>query len=87
MEERELTEKIIGCAMKVHSGLGPGFLESVYAKALAYELRKAGLKVECAPILQWIFLAEFIYSHYGRENDEPNPAAPAGTVPKGDDRV
>jgi GxxExxY protein len=47
MEERELTEKIIGCAMKVHSVLGPGFLESVYAKALAHELRKAGLKVEC----------------------------------------
>ena len=47
MEEQELTEKIIGCAMKVHSVLGPGFLESVYAKALAHELRKAGLMVEC----------------------------------------
>jgi GxxExxY protein len=47
MEEKELTEKIIGCAMKVHSVLGPGFLESVYAKALAHELQKAGLKVEC----------------------------------------
>jgi|GEM_PF-399483 len=47
MEEQELTEKIIGCAMKVHSVLGPGFLESVYAKALAHELRNAGLKVEC----------------------------------------
>ncbi|MEI7728864.1 MAG: GxxExxY protein [Verrucomicrobiota bacterium] len=47
MEDQELTEKIIGCAMKVHSTLGPGFLESVYHKALAHELRKAGLKVEC----------------------------------------
>jgi GxxExxY protein len=47
MEEQELTEKIIGCAMRVHSVLGPGFLESVYAKALAHELRKAGLAVEC----------------------------------------
>ena len=47
MEEQELTEKIIGCAMKVHSTLGPGFLESVYQKALTHELRKAGLKVEC----------------------------------------
>jgi len=28
-------------------GAGPGFLESVYAKALAHELRQAGLKVEC----------------------------------------
>ncbi|MGO8701595.1 MAG: GxxExxY protein [Limisphaerales bacterium] len=47
MDEEQLTEKIIGCAMKVHCVLGPGFLESVYAKALAHELRKAGLKVEC----------------------------------------
>jgi len=33
--------------MKAHSTLGPGFLESVYQKALAHELGKAGLKVEC----------------------------------------
>jgi len=46
MEEQELTEKIIGCAMKVHSTLGPGFLESVYQNALAYELGEAGLKFE-----------------------------------------
>ena len=46
MKDQELTEKIIGCAMKVHSTLGPGFLESVFQKALAHELRKAGLKVE-----------------------------------------
>jgi GxxExxY protein len=48
MEEKELTEKIIGCAMKVHSTLGPGFLESVYQRALEHELRKDGLKAECA---------------------------------------
>ena len=52
MEEHALTEKIIGCAMRVHSTLGPGFLESVYQKALAHELRKAGLKLQCEkPIL------------------------------------
>ncbi|MDD2710689.1 MAG: GxxExxY protein [Verrucomicrobiae bacterium] len=42
----ELTGKIIGCAMKVHRVLGPGFLESVYQKALAVELAKVGLKIE-----------------------------------------
>ena len=39
----KLTEKIIGCAIKVHRNLGPGFLESVYQTALAYELQKSGV--------------------------------------------
>ncbi len=52
MEEQALTEKIIGCAMKVHTALGPGFLESVYSEALAYELRKAGLKVEREKVIK-----------------------------------
>jgi GxxExxY protein len=47
MQEQALTEKIIGCAMKVHNTLGPGFLESVYQRALTHELTKAGLHVEC----------------------------------------
>ncbi len=52
MEEEALTEKIIGCAMQVHRTLGPGFLESVYEKALAHELRKAGLTVICQHPIQ-----------------------------------
>ena len=47
MEEEELTRKIIACAMKIHSALGPGFLESVYSKALTHELTKSGLQVAC----------------------------------------
>ena len=46
MEHEELTEQIIGCAMRVHSALGAGFLEAVYHRALLYELGKSGLKVE-----------------------------------------
>ena len=42
----ELTEKVIGSAIKVHKNLGPGFLESVYQSALAYELQKAGIAFE-----------------------------------------
>ncbi len=46
MEENEISNIIIGCAIKVHSALGPGLLESAYEECLNYELRKAGLKVE-----------------------------------------
>ena len=46
MELNDLTEKIIGCAIKVHRVLGPGLLESAYEVCLLHELRKAGLKAE-----------------------------------------
>jgi len=48
MEKKEeikddLTYKIIGCAMKVHSTLGNGFQEVIYQRALSIEMRKQGL--------------------------------------------
>ena len=43
LEYEELTGKIIGAAIEVHTKLGPGFLESVYENALAIELRKRGM--------------------------------------------
>ncbi len=46
MTLNELTEKIIGLAIKVHRTLGPGFLESVYQAALAYEMEKANIPFE-----------------------------------------
>jgi len=41
----QVTHAIIGAAMKVHSVLGPGLLESAYEACLVHELRKAGFKV------------------------------------------
>jgi GxxExxY protein len=39
----ELTHRIIGCAMKVHTFLGNGFQEVIYQRALAIEMEKQGL--------------------------------------------
>ena len=46
MKDDDLTQKIIGCAYKVHNTLGPGFLEKVYENALRIELEKLGLEVK-----------------------------------------
>lgn len=37
------SNKVIGCAVEVHRHLGPGLLESVYSKCLAYEMRLQGI--------------------------------------------
>ena len=47
MTAHEISHAVISAALKVHSALGPGLLESAYEACLAHELRKAGLKVEC----------------------------------------
>ena len=43
---RDFTDQIIGAAIRVHTELGPGFLESLYEEALAVELRLLGLPFE-----------------------------------------
>ena len=42
----ELSEKVIRCAMNVHSVLGPGLLESAYNQCLCHELHINGIKFE-----------------------------------------
>ena len=42
----ELSEAIIGCCIRVHKALGPGFLEKIYEEALCLELAKSGLTYE-----------------------------------------
>src|SRR5262245_48381486 len=42
----QLTFRIIGCAMRVHTALGPGLLESAYVACLVHELRQADLRIE-----------------------------------------
>ena len=43
MKYQDITEKIIGCAMQVHSFLGNGFQEVIYQRALAIELSENSL--------------------------------------------
>ena len=45
MTENEISYKIRGAIYNVYNELGPGLLESIYAEALLYELRKNGLNV------------------------------------------
>lgn len=46
MELSELSAQVIGCAIKVHTALGPGLLESAYQECLYYELKESGLRVK-----------------------------------------
>lgn len=46
MQHQGITQKIIGCAMKVHSTLGNGFQEVIYQRALALEMECNGLLFE-----------------------------------------
>jgi len=54
----QITSKIIGAAMKVHSMLGPGLLESAYHACLLHELRKQGLTVDSQVGLPVVYDAE-----------------------------
>jgi len=46
LQINEITGKIIGAAMEVHKGLGPGLLESTYEECLTYEISKLNLKYQ-----------------------------------------
>ena len=45
MEIDQVTGAVVDAAIKVHSALGPGLLESVYEKCLTHDLQKRGLVV------------------------------------------
>jgi GxxExxY protein len=45
MQINDITSAIIETAIEIHRRLGPGLLETVYRKILAYELRNRGFDV------------------------------------------
>lgn len=64
MDENEIGERIIGCALTVHRALGPGLLESAYEACLAHELRKLGLPFERQLTLPLVYDGEVIETGY-----------------------
>ena len=60
LKHQELTRAIIGCAMEVINGLGSGFLESVYEKALLLALRQKGLSVRSQHPIKVMFRNECV---------------------------
>jgi len=55
MTENDISNKIIGCAIKIHKNIGPGLLESAYENALAHDLKKLGLQVKQQVSMPFIY--------------------------------
>ena len=64
MDLNQITERIIGAAMKVHSALGPGLLESAYQACLIRELEKQELALESEVVLPVVYDGEEIDAGY-----------------------
>ena len=53
--ENEISTRVIGLAIDVHTVLGPGLLESAYKECLYYKMRKSGLFVEKEKSMPLVF--------------------------------
>jgi GxxExxY protein len=60
---RDLSYQIMGAIFEVHKELGPGFLESVYEKALIEEFTKKAIKVETQRVINVIYKGKKIGVH------------------------
>ena len=61
--EDDLTARIIECIIRVHQALGPGFIESVYKKAMIVALRKQGLTVDTERKFKILYEGELVGQH------------------------
>jgi|ERR1019366_6157620 GxxExxY protein len=62
-EFEALSGRILEAAVAVHTGLGPGFLESVYQKAMEVALKHRSISYECQKEVLITFEEEFIGLH------------------------
>ena len=58
IKDGDLTYRIIGCAMRVHTELGPGLREKPYENALSIELEDSDLKFEQQPTTGFSYLLQ-----------------------------
>ncbi|MFL5739853.1 MAG: GxxExxY protein [Flavisolibacter sp.] len=59
LKHSELTGKIIGCAMKVHRTMGPGYQEIIYARCMAIEMERSGISFQSE--VEWpIYYDEYL---------------------------
>jgi GxxExxY protein len=56
--------RIIGACMKVHTELGPGFLEAVYQEALEKEFKKRDILYQHQPKLSLFYAGEKLKKYY-----------------------
>ncbi len=61
---KDLVYKIVGCAMEVHSELGPGFLESVYEEALILVLQEKDIPYEQQKNLKIKFRGHYLRKEF-----------------------
>lgn len=63
LQNKDLTERIIAAAIRVHKELGPGFLEAAYEEAVAIELAAAGISFERQKLLPIFYREHLIGEH------------------------
>ena len=64
MTEEQIGHSVIGAALKVHSAVGPGLLESAYETCLLYELEKRNLSVRRQVVIPFRYEALTIDNGY-----------------------
>jgi GxxExxY protein len=60
---RQLTDRIIAAAIRIHKELGPGFLENMYEEASAIELASAGISFERQKLLPILYREHLVGQH------------------------
>ncbi len=59
----DVSRKVIGCAIELHTALGPGFAKSVYERAMSAELKALGVKHDINHSFPIIYRGEQIGTH------------------------